>query len=1060
MVPDGNLWIDGDTTDAEVAFQLELRDFGDEPTGELRFAAPRFPLAALEGPFRLGPWVEGGLFEDVAGRLEITEGGNRLTLDLRSGSSRLLGTQPPVELPGAVIVARATLDPDSGSYAIDAAPELPGIRTASIEGRIDASSGRPIEGRAVLEGVELHTVGAFLSVLPTNLAFEATADVTLESDDPERIRYRFAAELSRLDLRAEDGSLSAGPGTVAAEGTVELPIDGPGRLHFDIDATVGATVLDTGPVVGRIERSAVVGTGSVGLDVRQLDFEGRATLPAGAVRVDGHAVPPSAFPLALEGGVSADLGERAAIEGRIEARGDLVGELVAEGRAGVGDPASPIDVAWSWNPADLRTLLDAVREVAAIRLDPWHLDSHVAAAGRLTGTRQAPAVDARVEWRELRAVRDDVTLGEGSGHTRVRWSAGQPLVAEPIELAAVIEVGSLEPTAVRFSGRGELDPAAGRAAFAVRNLEEPELAAAERLSRLTTGVTVEGSWERASNAPLEARVEIDGVPLDELRGYLRPLVGALLPEYELKGSSRLALNVELDPHGAWALDGSAVTEELGLSGRDGGRVLQGLDPTWQLTGRGAPGQPVRLAADAELGGFLVLWGALFGDYSEFVGSVSVEATTDDDRRWSGKADLSVGETLSARAALTDRGDDTLGYELRLEAARLDRAFDDWVRGPLADSIGVLDRLDAGGAARLQVAGELASGSGTIRGELALDRARLEGIEGRVFVRDVELDLPIDLGWRRGPDEALEVLPGAPTEGRFGFGRLALGGVEFARTSTVLEVDGDAVALEGELTLPFLGGTLALENLTLAELLRPGRHLQTGLRLDAIRMDELSRAAGILPLDGTARGRFASVRLSEHELIVEGGGAIDLFGGRIVVGDISGEDVLSRFPELRFSASFEEIDLAQVTDTFDFGRMTGTLEGRIDDCELFAWMPVRFRAHVETVRRKGVPQKITVEAIDNLTFLGTGGRTNAFHRGFLKFLRKYNYEKLGVEMTLARDVLLMKGTEKRGNRELFLKGRFPFRLDVVNAGPGHPVSFSTMLRRVQNLDISLSPPEDR
>jgi hypothetical protein len=210
------------------------------------------------------------------------------------------------------------------------------------------------------------------------------------------------------------------------------------------------------------------------------------------------------------------------------------------------------------------------------------------------------------------------------------------------------------------------------------------------------------------------------------------------------------------------------------------------------------------------------------------------------------------------------------------------------------------------------------------------------------------------------------------------------------------------------------------------------------------------------------GHFPRVRLSGTSLRVEGDGEFYLLGGRLVVRDISGEEVLSRFPKVRFSAEFSEIDLKQVTHTFDFGEMNGTLEGWVRNCELFRWVPVRFRARLETVERKGVSQSLNVKAINNIAILGTGGRVGVFDRGIHKFLDRYTYSKLGVEMALAQDSFLLRGLERRGERELFLKGRLPFRIDVVNAQPGKAVSFRTMLDRLRTLDFSTSttaPPRD-
>ena len=55
--------------------------------------------------------------------------------------------------------------------------------------------------------------------------------------------------------------------------------------------------------------------------------------------------------------------------------------------------------------------------------------------------------------------------------------------------------------------------------------------------------------------------------------------------------------------------------------------------------------------------------------------------------------------------------------------------------------------------------------------------------------------------------------------------------------------------------------------------------------------------------------------------------------------------------------------------------------------------------------------------------------------------------------MVNDVFLLRGTESRGERELFLKGRLPFRIDIVNVKPGQTVSFRAMVDRVGSLDFS-------
>ena len=206
------------------------------------------------------------------------------------------------------------------------------------------------------------------------------------------------------------------------------------------------------------------------------------------------------------------------------------------------------------------------------------------------------------------------------------------------------------------------------------------------------------------------------------------------------------------------------------------------------------------------------------------------------------------------------------------------------------------------------------------------------------------------------------------------------------------------------------------------------------------------------------GYFPDVRLTHRTLRMEGDGEFSLFGGVLRVSDISGEDLLSRYPQLTFSAEFHDIDLLQLTRTFDVGEMTGILQGYLRNCELFRGSPVRFDGRIETVHRPGVPRTLNVKAINNISLLGTGSKVNVLDRGIQKLFNNYTYERLGIDLQLDNDRFLVTGLEQRGGRELFLKGRLPLRIDVVNALPGQTVSFKTMMERGRKMEFSIGGPQ--
>jgi hypothetical protein len=281
-------------------------------------------------------------------------------------------------------------------------------------------------------------------------------------------------------------------------------------------------------------------------------------------------------------------------------------------------------------------------------------------------------------------------------------------------------------------------------------------------------------------------------------------------------------------------------------------------------------------------------------------------------------------------------------------------------------------------------------------------------------------------------------------------------IALPQTGVDLVAQHDSIRIVGRLTVPLLDGELTLDEPTFAELLKPSRHLETGIALEGLSLSRLSEAAGLFPLEGTVRGSFPRVRLTRKRLETEGDARFELFGGELVVSRVRGRDLLSRFPRLTFSAEFEEIDLGQFTRAIDFGEMTGVLRGRLVDFETFRGVPVRFRGELETVKRRHTSQKINVKAIDNLSILGTGGKVGMLDRGLHRFLDQYTYRKAGVTMKLENDRLEFRGMIRDGGKEYFVRGRPPFPIHVVNVRPGQAVSFQTMMKRLQSLEIELGP----
>jgi hypothetical protein len=418
--------------------------------------------------------------------------------------------------------------------------------------------------------------------------------------------------------------------------------------------------------------------------------------------------------------------------------------------------------------------------------------------------------------------------------------------------------------------------------------------------------------------------------------------------------------------------------------------------------------------------------------------------------------VSVAARLAPVAA-SDLGGG-LDYDLKVEVPDLGALLESYVQKPFEGSVRAVDPLEAAGRVLVDVSGVLGDARAAVRGNLAVADVVLEGPGASVGVAigGLDLDLPIDLEWAAG----VEAPTGEPHAGNLRIEKLRLGGADLPPVRTPLAIAADTVRLDRPLSLEGFGGHVELQQLSLAEWTRPSRHLSFGLVLDDLELEELSDAFGLFPLEGRVNGEFPAVRLTPERLEVAGGGGIDVFGGRVEIFDISGREVLGRYPRLAFSARFADVHLLDVTRTVDFGEIEGVVEGEIRDCELFRGTPVRCAAEMHSVERPGVSQRISVKAIRNISILGSGNRVGLLDRGLQSFFKNYTYSEIGIEMTLADDRFLMRGTARRGEKELFLKGRLPFRIDIVNVAPGNAVSFQSMLARLSNLEVRPMPPPER
>ncbi|HET7931472.1 MAG TPA: hypothetical protein VFL63_08805, partial [Rhodanobacteraceae bacterium] len=101
---------------------------------------------------------------------------------------------------------------------------------------------------------------------------------------------------------------------------------------------------------------------------------------------------------------------------------------------------------------------------------------------------------------------------------------------------------------------------------------------------------------------------------------------------------------------------------------------------------------------------------------------------------------------------------------------------------------------------------------------------------------------------------------------------------------------------------------------------------------------------------------------------------------------------------------QQLDLAQITHVFDFGQITGRLDGDIHDLKLVDWKPTTFSARLSA----DDGGKISQHAIQSLTSVGGGGIAGGLQGMALRLFKTFSYSKIELGCTLANGVCAMNG----------------------------------------------------
>jgi hypothetical protein len=201
--------------------------------------------------------------------------------------------------------------------------------------------------------------------------------------------------------------------------------------------------------------------------------------------------------------------------------------------------------------------------------------------------------------------------------------------------------------------------------------------------------------------------------------------------------------------------------------------------------------------------------------------------------------------------------------------------------------------------------------------------------------------------------------------------------------------------------------------------------------------------------GAINADLGVMRYENNRIASEGRMVVRVFGGEIEVTNFLAEHITSSSRKMGGDLTFKNVNLEEVTRRIAIGKMTGIIQGSLKNFVVEYGQPASFSLEVESVEARGVPQQISMEAIQSISILGTGV-DSALNRGITQFFKEYPYSKIGLRCVLNNDQFSVNGTIHEGGKEYLVRRGFLRGVDVVNQNPQNIISFRDMQERIKRI----------
>ncbi len=495
------------------------------------------------------------------------------------------------------------------------------------------------------------------------------------------------------------------------------------------------------------------------------------------------------------------------------------------------------------------------------------------------------------------------------------------------------------------------------------------------------------SLQRRSAAPDLTRIDLTRVPVQ----WAAALAAQAWPTGHFsQGRLDGRLSIAASSGGQVQVQGPLALTGASLQSDDGGITGENLDARFDIDYRTRQGH-TQLALDGRIGGEAIYGGTYLGLTGQPVRLV-LHAQKTPGQGWRvPMIDWRDGATLQAR------GSAGFGADNALAALDLTLAGD--------AGAGLRERYLSA------LLGQFGLGDAEISGRwdarLRLSGGRLQRV--LATLHDVDLRDPRERFTLRGLDGTLAFSADAPVSSELSWRQARMYGLDFGRARLPLASRDGALMLQERAVVPLFGGRAIAHDLRIVPpAADAGLQIDFGLLLEAVDVGAMAKAFGLPEFRGELNGEIPHARYADDQLTFDGGLSLGVFDGAVQITRLAMERPFGTAPTLSADIDFRDIDLLRLTEVFDFGSISGRMDGYIHGLRLVDWTPVRFDAQMATRRKPGVRQRISQRAVQNISSVGDVSFVSSLQGQLIGLFDDFGYGRLGIGCRLDNEVCLMGG----------------------------------------------------